>query len=74
MSDEINPFTGGALGLVTLAVLVFDTIAIYEVLNSGRDVPSKCVWILFILMFPVLGLFVYFAFANRTHATYSSIV
>jgi len=71
MSDELFQFTGGIIGL---AVLIFDIIAIIEVFNSNRDLPSKFVWALFIIMFPVLGLFVYFAFAKRNHSGYSSIV
>ena len=71
MGNELYGFTGGIIGLM---VLIFDIIAIAEVLQSNRDVPSKFVWCLFILMFPVLGLFIYFTFAKRNHAGYSSIV
>lgn len=70
MSDDIYQFTG----VLGLAILIFDIIAIIEVFKSDRDLPSKFVWALFIIIFPVLGLFVYFAFAKRSHAGYSSIV
>jgi hypothetical protein len=70
-SNDVYHVTGGILGI---AVLIFDIIAIFEVFNSDRDVPSKFVWALFIIMFPVLGLFVYFAFAKRSHSGYASII
>jgi len=55
----IGPTIGGIVGLI---ILILDIIAIVEVLRSGKPMVEKLLWILFILIFPIIGLLVYFFF------------
>ncbi|CAG8452004.1 5045_t:CDS:2, partial [Scutellospora calospora] len=47
---------GSLLGLI---ILILDIIAIFEVLQSGRSMLSKLLWILLIFFFPIGGLIIY---------------
>ncbi|KAF9155260.1 hypothetical protein BG015_010464, partial [Linnemannia schmuckeri] len=49
-------YSGGFFGLI---ILILDLIAIFEVLNSNRNVTSKLLWSLLIFLFPILGLVLY---------------
>ncbi|CAG8604014.1 881_t:CDS:2 [Cetraspora pellucida] len=51
-----SPVWGGLLGLI---ILILDIIAIFEVLQSGRSMLSKLLWILLIFFFPIVGLIIY---------------
>jgi len=51
-----GPGFGGAAALI---ILILDIIAIVEVLQSGRPMTEKLLWILFILFFPLISLIVY---------------
>ncbi|KAF9146623.1 hypothetical protein EC957_010056 [Mortierella hygrophila] len=55
-------YSGGFFGLI---ILILDLIAIFEVLNSNRNVTSKVLWSLLIFLFPILGLVLYFLFGGR---------
>lgn len=57
-----SPLGYGCCGLI---ILVMDIIAIIQVVGSGRSTTSKLLWILLIIVFPVLGFFLYFFFADR---------
>ncbi|CAG8701240.1 25198_t:CDS:2 [Gigaspora margarita] len=57
LADTVySPVWGGILGLI---ILILDIIAIFEVLQSGRSMLSKLLWILLIFFFPVGGLIIY---------------
>jgi len=56
-------FYGG--GLIGLIVLVLDIIAIVEVLQSGRAVGEKLLWILLILLLPLIGVLIYFLIGRK---------
>lgn len=47
-------------GIVGLVILVLDLIAIFNVLNGGKSVGAKLLWILLILLLPLLGMILYF--------------
>ena len=55
----------GGLSFCGLIVLVLDVIAIVEVAGSSRTLGGKLIWTLFILFFPVVGLIIYYLFAER---------
>jgi hypothetical protein len=46
--------------IIGIIVLILDIIAIVEVLKSNRDVASKLLWILLILLLPLVGMIIYF--------------
>ena len=56
-------FYGG--GLIGLIVLILDIIAIVEVLQSGRAVAEKLLWILLILLLPLIGVLIYFLIGRK---------
>ncbi|KIW13036.1 hypothetical protein PV08_08223 [Exophiala spinifera] len=55
--------TGG--GIAGLIILILDIIVIVEVLQSNRPVPHKLLWILIVVLFPLVGMLIYFFFSNR---------
>jgi hypothetical protein len=42
-------------GITGLLVLILDVWAIVSVINSGRDVGTKVLWTVLILVLPVIG-------------------
>lgn len=52
-------------GLIGLIVLILDIIAIVEILQSGRAVGEKLLWILIILLLPLLGVLLYFLLGRK---------
>ncbi len=50
-----NPFAG----ICSLIILIFDIIAIVEVINSSRSTGEKVLWCALIFFLPVLGLILY---------------
>lgn len=54
---------GGFFGLL---LLVADIWAIVNVFGSDRGTGAKVLWILFILLFPLLGFLVWLLFGPRT--------
>lgn len=53
---------GGILGLL---VLVFDIIAIVDVLKSSMDTDKKALWVILILVLPVVGMVLYFLIGKK---------
>jgi hypothetical protein len=47
-------------GLISLAILILDVIAIIEILRSSMETGKKILWIIVILVFPIIGLVIYF--------------
>lgn len=56
-------FIGG--GLIGLIILILDIIAIVEILQSGRDIGEKLLWILLILLLPLVGVLIYFLIGRK---------
>lgn len=54
---------GGLFGII---VFVFDVIAIWGVLKSGKTLGKKVMWIIGIIVFPVIGLIVYYFFGRES--------
>ena len=54
------------LGCCGLIVLILDIIAIVEIAGSSRTTGAKFIWIIFIVLFPLLGLIAYYVFADRS--------
>jgi hypothetical protein len=42
-------------GITGLLVLILDVWAVVSVINSGRDVGTKVLWVVLILVLPVIG-------------------
>jgi hypothetical protein len=53
---------GGLLGLV---VLVLDIIAIIDLFKSSKDIGSKILWLILILLLPLVGMVLYFVVAKK---------
>ena len=53
---------GGILGLL---ILVFDIIAIVDVLKSSMDTGKKALWIILIFVLPFLGMLIYFFIGKK---------
>lgn len=52
-------------GLLSLAILVLDSIAIIDVLKSSMSSGKKALWIILILILPVIGLILYFFIGRK---------
>ncbi|MFO0861107.1 MAG: PLDc N-terminal domain-containing protein [Phycisphaerales bacterium] len=52
-------------GLIGLIILILDIIAIVEILQSGRAVAEKLLWILLILLLPLVGVLIYFLIGRK---------
>ncbi len=46
--------------LVGLVILTLDIVAILEIFKSSRDMVSKLLWTILILMFPLVGVLIYY--------------
>jgi hypothetical protein len=53
---------GMILGLV---ILILDIVAIVDVLKSAVDTTKKVLWVLVILLFPLLGMILYFVIEKK---------
>jgi hypothetical protein len=53
---------GMILGLV---ILILDIVAIVDVLKSAVDTTKKVLWVLVILLFPLLGMILYFVIGKK---------
>ncbi|EXJ86908.1 hypothetical protein A1O3_03862 [Capronia epimyces CBS 606.96] len=62
-NNAIGYGTGG--GIVGLIVLILDILAIVELIQSNRPVSHKLLWALVVLVFPFIGMLLYFFFSNR---------
>ncbi len=57
---------GGLFGII---IFVLDVIAIWGVLKSGKTLGKKILWIIGIIIFPVVGLIVYYFFGRENTVT-----
>ncbi|EKD32940.1 MAG: hypothetical protein ACD_76C00109G0003 [uncultured bacterium] len=53
---------GSVIGLV---ILVLDVAAIIEILRGSMDRASKLLWVLLVLLFPLVGLIIYYFFGRK---------
>ena len=53
---------GSVIGLV---ILILDVAAIIEILKSSKDMMSKLLWVLLVLLFPLVGLIIYYFFGRK---------
>lgn len=56
---------GLEIGLIGLLILVGDVYAIVQTFQSGASNGGKAIWIVVILIFPLLGLILWFLFGPR---------
>lgn len=47
-------------GLLSLLHLILFLIAAFEILNSGKTLGNKILWLLLIFLLPVVGLIIYY--------------
>ncbi len=52
------------IGIFILVIL--DIVAIFDCLETNRDTTLRLIWILVIIVFPVMGMLVYFLFGFST--------
>ncbi len=51
-----SPFAWGPCGIV---LIVFDVIALVQIVNSSRSIGDKLLWSLIVVFFPFAGLLLY---------------
>jgi hypothetical protein len=56
-------------GIVGLLILALDIYGIIQVINSGASGGAKILWILAILVFPVVGLIVWYLAGPKSSAS-----
>ena len=54
--------------LIGLIVLVLDIIALIDIFKSGMSTTKKLLWALAVLIFPVVGMILYFIFGEKKAA------
>lgn len=54
------------IGLIAAIVLALDIYAIYCILHEGWSGFKKVLWIIIVLVFPVVGMLLYFLFFRET--------
>jgi len=52
-------------GLIGLAILVLDIVAIVNVVKSTMDSSKKALWIILILVLPFIGMVLYFLIGKK---------
>ena len=52
-------------GIIGLAILILDIIAIIDCAKRSMDTGKKVLWILLILLLPVLGLILYYLVGRK---------
>ena len=52
-------------GLLGLAILILDIIAIVDAAKSNLDSGKKALWIILILILPLIGLILYFLVGRK---------
>ena len=57
-----NPWGIGCCGLI---ILIFDILALIEIVGSNRSTGDKVLWALLIIFFPILGLILYYLFGRK---------
>lgn len=53
-------------GLIGLVVLILDIVALVDVFKSSMSTLNKVIWALVILLFPVVGMILYFLFGKKS--------
>lgn len=56
-------------GLLGLIILALDIYAIYNILKENWSGLKKVVWIVLVLLFPIIGMAVYFLFFRGKSGT-----
>ena len=51
--------------LISLVVVVLDIIAIVDAVKSSLDTGKKALWIILILIFPIIGMILYFLLGKK---------
>lgn len=51
--------------LIGLIIFILDVIAIIEVFKSSKDTLTKLLWTLLILLFPLVGLLIYYFLGRK---------
>jgi hypothetical protein len=52
-------------GLIGAIILAISIVAIYDVLTRGGSLGRKVLWIVLILIFPILGVILYFLLGRK---------
>jgi hypothetical protein len=58
----MNIEVGGLLGLIWLIIVVY---AIVKILGSNAGTGSKVLWVVLVLIFPVVGVILWFLFGPK---------
>ena len=52
-------------GLIGIVILVLDIIALIDIFRSGMSTTEKVLWALAVLLFPLIGMILYFIFGKK---------
>lgn len=55
-------------GLLSIAVLVLDVIAILDIIKSSMSNGKKALWIVLVLFLPLVGMILYFVIGKKKAA------
>lgn len=61
----MHPMDVRSGSLIGFIVLILDIIAIIEIFKSSRDMISKLLWTLLILIFPLVGVILYYFLGRK---------
>lgn len=52
-------------GLIALAVLILDIVAIVDIVKSSKDTGNKILWLLLVILLPLIGMVLYFLIGKK---------
>jgi succinate dehydrogenase/fumarate reductase cytochrome b subunit len=52
-------------GLIGIVILVLDIIALIDIFKSGMSTTEKVLWALAVLLFPLIGMILYFLLGKK---------
>lgn len=55
----------GTYGIIGLILLILEILAIVEIFKSSKDMGTKLLWTLLILIAPLIGLIIYYFFGRK---------
>ncbi len=55
----------GVNSLIGLVILVLDIIALVDIFKSSKDTTMKVIWALVILLFPLIGMVLYYLIGRK---------
>ncbi len=55
-------------GLIGIVILILDIVAIVDIVKSAAETGKKVLWILLVVIFPIIGLVLYYLIGKKKAA------